>query len=280
MAFKRAILEPWVGQTKRSDGYGFEDTQKLRFGDHPFKITEVSSGAPQLTLDKNLIDPTFKNEFDLVVNVSEGKLYDLNRFFPNITIPLYISKRRDGEFVIIQGNNNRVELPDGGWDTMSVPVTISNPYTLKIKTQSGFTDVSKGSGMMFFEVVFRDLTTVVANNSARIQSASILTDVQLKAKYPGTLIDQFGAELPQRYRNRVRVFVFYSPENCRYVCLNSARYGFTKGLPLPPVSSYSEDFKKRLALEDSGGGAPFYFTFIPMPSSFPTLRNDLFLRIS
>lgn len=277
--FRENKTNPWKTQTYSSDNDQFSDWKTLRFGGHPFKIKEISNDAPILTFNEPTINPYYLNNFNLNVNITQGFVYDLNRYFPNIKIPMYVSQRRDKSFVFVQGST-KLDLPDSYLDNMRIPVDLFNPYSLFIKTVGGVTDVDQGSGMLFFECVFRDLTTIVGNGSAYIRSASILTDVQLKKKYPGTIIDRFGAELPQRYRNTVRTFIFYSPERCFYRCINSARFSFTKGLPLPSPDTYSEDFKKKLALENSGSGGPFTFIFETRPSSYPVLKHDLFLRIN
>jgi len=278
MPFKKITLENWKTQTHQSDLMGFGDYTNFRFGDHPFKISMVSCDAPTLTLPTNTVNPTFTNSFNLVVKVSKGYVYDLNRLLPNTKMPLHVSKRRDGSFVFIQGKQ-KLNFGDAQLAQMRVPVDISNSYSLTIKTKGGFVDVSQGNGMLFFEVVFRDVTNIVGNLSSRIESASILTDVQLKAKYNGVVIDRFGAVLPPRFKNTVRTFVFYNPEVSRYMCINSANSTFTKKLPLPDPSTYSEEFKKQLAIENAGGGSPFHFTFIPQPFLGQTVKNDLFLRI-
>jgi len=252
------ILEKWVTQERKSDLYGFETTLRgLQFGDHPFKIKEVSCSAPVI-FTENLDEE--EREFELTLSISPGVICDLSRYEGNVKIPLYVANR-GGQYIAFKAQEK--EIINIG--PLSIPVAISLQYVIPMKTRGARCLTLDGSGMLFLEVVFQDLTTVEEHEAAQIVSASILTAQELKDKYPGTTIDNLGAILPPELSGQVRTIIFYSAE--------ASAYSPTNAPSKAVMANASEELKKQQETEGA-----LYYVFQSRPGP-PVLKDNLFLRI-
>ncbi len=284
MALKKKKLNPWVNHQVRffepkSDDYGFiKNSDGLFLGGYPFKITEISCDAPIITSpEQNLSFENFQ-EFDLTLSIQNGNIYDLSRYENDINTPLYVTKKSDGRFLFIQPEGKEF-LNETDMEDLKVEMEIPDQITIKVKTRELNTDVSEGYGMIFCVVEFEDTTALTDGKSSKIERASIVNLEQLNEKFPGTVIFSGTVILPLESQKTARAFVFYSAENSRYVCLNSANsfLGRTFAMSSPErIASYSEEFKEKIRT-DLGGGK-FYFVFQSNPPN-NVLRNHLFLRI-
>lgn len=283
MGFGKKILEKWnqpqvsLYQSK-SDSYGFIQRKSgITFENYPFKITEMGSDAPIVRKDKERMDFDEEHEFTLTLNINEGFVYDLSLYEPDPNVPLYISKRIDGKYVFIKRQTREI-FSESDLEKFKIKVEFENPIKMSVKTLAESSQIinTDGKGVLFFVITFSDITELEENQCAKIYTASILNIEQLTDRYPGivTFADQ-SVGIPTEFENTVRAFAFYSSELSQYVCLNAADQTSVKILTLDPTT-YSEEFKKQLILDNKNG--QFIFVFQSRPPR-KVLKKHLFLRM-
>lgn len=276
MAFATKQLDKWVKQQvdifqQKSDQYGFETTHAgVDFEDHPFKIKMTSCNAPVLNGKKTTLDSLVKADFTMELSLSNGYIYDLAKYKPNIKVPLYISKRKDGRYVCID-DRSKTFLTDDELRVMRVPVAGLNAVSIPISTTGGFLDYNGLNGCLFLYAEFEDLKKIDSGQAAKISKAGVLNAAQLQAKFPGITVFDGVVTMPYDFQGKARVIQIYSAENSAFVCLNSPY------LKLASSVTFSDLLKR--VLEEQRTDGNFYFSFQPRPYD-NVLRNDLFLRIN